>query len=81
MAPRNALGLKNSIDRYRTFAGQRFIPWLISPTKTQKQHYLGAGVRFRTVDGEMFILSGHAELARIVDRQMLEYTKRANREG
>lgn len=52
---RNANGVKNSSDLYRTFYGQHFIAWVICPNADLVKHYRYAGIRCRRVKDELFI--------------------------
>lgn len=52
---RNALGLNDSIDCYRTFDGARYVAWLSNPSADRIEGYRKEGIRCRRLNRELFV--------------------------
>lgn len=64
---RNAHGVKDQIDCYRTIAGERYISWMSYPSDACITEYREAGIRCRRFGVELYVHEADTRYAKAVD--------------
>lgn len=67
---RNANGVKNSADLYRTFNGEHYIAWISFPSQERIDAYRCAGVKCRLRGEELFVRKADILDASAVDQRI-----------
>lgn len=67
---RNAHGVKDSADCWRTIGGYRYDAWMSCPSEDRIASYRKAGVRCRRFGEELFVHQLDTDMARAVDHQI-----------
>lgn len=67
---RNAQGLKDSINCYRTVDGYRYDAWISCPSQDRIAAYRAAGIRCRKFGEELFVHQLDTDMAASIDRKL-----------
>ena len=67
---RNALGLKESVNCYRTFGGYRYDCWLSCPSEGRIAAYRAAGIRCKRIGEELYVHQLDTDMAATLDAKL-----------
>lgn len=67
---RNAHGVKESSDCYRTFSDGRYDCWMSCPSDERIAAYRAAGIRCKRRGEELFVHQMDTDMATKIDRQL-----------
>lgn len=65
---RNASGVKDSANLYRTFGGAHYMAWVICPTEELIKTYRENGIRCKRIKDDLFIHHADEDKAITLDK-------------